>query len=249
MPRTVALHFHPDWPFEGGTVVEAMADSGRYRSQFETGTSNGGLTAHAGGDRWRWESRLFSGRYDAGPAEERPVYGALAMDDAYGPAARFGSAYLRLRPEISSRTTFCYPDSVFEPDGVVGIDRTDELVARMREDDLDLLDRYVEAHVHGGIRFEDDVEAIVLDPCFLDTGVHDAANRLGCAVEFHRGFRLPTDRLDGDYRGPEPQQLARRLAPVLTPEVVGAAARSQQHDPQTLKRVWHLLARFGRAEH
>src|SRR5690606_26952412 len=51
----VTIQFHPDWPFRNGTVLEAIAADGRYRSQFETGTSNGGLTAHHGGDRWQWE--------------------------------------------------------------------------------------------------------------------------------------------------------------------------------------------------
>ncbi|MFC4138803.1 MULTISPECIES: DUF3626 domain-containing protein [unclassified Microbacterium] len=246
MPTTVALHFHPNWPFQGGSVIEAMAEAGRYRSQFETATSNGGLTAHPGGDRWRWESRLFAGRYDGRPAEERPVYGAVVGEDAYGPATRFGSAHLRLRPEVTARTTFCYPDSVFEPDGVVEEDGADALVARMRADDLDLLDRYVEAHVHGGIRFAVDVEAVVLDPCFRGTAVQDAAEHLGCAVEFHPGFLVRTEDLDEEYRGPEPLRLARELGVELTPEVVGAAVRSGRHDPQTLKRVWHLLARYGR---
>jgi hypothetical protein len=63
-PRIV-LHFHPGWPFGDGTVIEAIVSSGVYRSQFETGISNGGLTAHAGGARWRWENQLFTGRYDS----------------------------------------------------------------------------------------------------------------------------------------------------------------------------------------
>lgn len=247
MPPTVALHFHPDWPFGQGTVIEAMADAGRYRSQFETGTSNGGLTAHTCGDRWSWESRLFAGRYDDRPAEDRPAYGALIQDDPYGPATRFGSAHLRLYPEAAARTTFCYPDSVFQPDGVVGVEGLDDLVAKMRAEDRDLLDRYVEAHVHGGVRLSEDVQAIVLDPCFRDTAVHDAANRLGCAVEFHAGFRVRTSELDDEYRGAEPVRAARALASELTPAVIGAAARSGEYEPQTLKRMWHLLARFGRA--
>jgi hypothetical protein len=32
---------------------------------------------------------------------------------------------------------------------------------------------------------------------------------------------------------------------VLTPQIVGAAAREGRHDEQSLKRVWHYLARFG----
>ncbi|WTJ93120.1 DUF3626 domain-containing protein [Streptomyces sp. NBC_01537] len=52
-------------------------EDGVHHSQFVTGTSNGGLTAHPGGDRWRWESRVFGGAYDSAPARQRPVYGAL----------------------------------------------------------------------------------------------------------------------------------------------------------------------------
>lgn len=55
---------------------QPVAD-GVYRNQFETGTSNGGLTARPGGARWRWEQRIFGGAYDDAPAGERPRYGAL----------------------------------------------------------------------------------------------------------------------------------------------------------------------------
>lgn len=246
MVLSVNVHFHADWPFRAGSVLDAMVADGRYRSQFETGTSNGGLTAHPGGDRWRWESRLFGGRYDAAPAAERPVYGALDLDDPYGAAPRFGSSFLRLNAQATRRATFCYPDSVLEPDGISDLDGVSNLVARMRADATDMLDRYVEAHIHGGIRLPEDVESIVLDPCFSGTAVEDSARRLGCSVEFHPGYRADTGELDIDYRGSEPVMLARSLGAILTPDLIGAAARSGVHHPQTLKRVWHLLARFGR---
>ncbi|WP_340539567.1 DUF3626 domain-containing protein [Nocardioides sp. GXZ039] len=242
----IALHFHPDWPFGDGTVLEAIARDGVYRSQFETGTSNGGLTAVPGGDRWRWESRLFDGRYDDLPATERPKYGALHRADPYGPATRFGSAHLRLRPEVTGRATFCFPDSVFEPTAIGGPDLIPELIALADASDHDLLDHYVEAHVHGEVVVVDDVEAVVLDPCFEGGPIEDAARRLGCAVEWHPGFRVEAANLDPDYRGPEFVELARSLGRVLVPATLGDAARTGDHDPQSLKRVWHLLARFGR---
>ena len=246
----VTLQFHPDWPFRGGLVIEAMARDGVYRSQFETGTSNGGLTAHPGGDRWRWESRLFGGRYDDGPAADRPVYGALDFrGDPYGASVRFGSAYVRLRTEVGERATYCFPDSYLEPDAVGGPERVDELVALCRAAGHDHLDDYVEAHVHGGVQFERDVDSFVLDPCFRGTPVERAAGALDCPVEWHPGFRLGTADLDPDYRGPEVVALAQRLGAELTPDVIGAAARTGGHDPQTLKRVWHHLARFGRRSH
>lgn len=114
--QAITLQFHPDWPHQGRKVIESMAADGYYRSQFTTGISNGGLTAFPGGDRWRWESRLFSGRYDDGEGSDRPVYGAWnRRADGYGGAIRFGSSYVRLRPEAVERATFCFPDSVHEP--------------------------------------------------------------------------------------------------------------------------------------
>lgn len=244
--RRIALHFHPDLPHGTGTVIEALARDGRYRSQFETGTSNGGLTAVADGDRWRWESRLFDRRYDDGPPTARPVYGALDRGAPHGPAPRFGSAYLRLRPQVSTRSTFCFPDSALEPESVGGPELIDELVGMADAADHDVLDDYVEAHVHGGVQLDADVEAVVLDPCFRGGRVETAAEGLGCAVEWHPGFRVASQGLDPDYRGPEIAALAESLGPLLTPAVLGAAARTGAHDPQALKRVWHLLARFGR---
>lgn len=66
----VTLNFHPDrLVLAGGLLVlEAMGRDGRYRSQFEAGTSNGGLTAYPGGGRWSWESRIFGAAYDDAPA-------------------------------------------------------------------------------------------------------------------------------------------------------------------------------------
>jgi len=40
----VTLHFHPDRLAAGTPILERMARDGVYRSQFETGTSNGGLS-------------------------------------------------------------------------------------------------------------------------------------------------------------------------------------------------------------
>ena len=64
-------------------MLEAIASSGVYRSQFETGTSNGGLTAHPGGDRWRWESAMFGTRYDdaAATGAHQPAVHELPFDD------------------------------------------------------------------------------------------------------------------------------------------------------------------------
>ncbi|GAB3592964.1 DUF3626 domain-containing protein [Angustibacter peucedani] len=248
----VTLHLHPDraHPATGCLLLDQLAaDGGRYRSQFETGTSNGGLTAHPGGDRWRWESRIFGGAYDDRPASERPVYGSLDhRRRPHGGSPRFGSTHLRLRSDVLDRTTFCYPDSVFEPTAFGTRERAG-VVAVADADERDRLDDYVEAQVHGPVLVERDVEAVVLDPCYRGTDVERSARRLGVEVGWHPGWRLGVPELEQHeaYRGPAAVELGRRVAVDgwLDARVVGRAARDGGHDPQTLKQVWHLVARFG----
>lgn len=249
----VTLHFHPDRLAGGTPILELMARDRRYRSQFETGTSNGGLTAYRGGDRWRWESRIFGAAYDDGPAAERPKYGSLNFRRRLvGGSPRFGSAYLRLAPHTLSRTTFCYPDSFLEPRHFGVTSRVSTLVALAEADDADPLDDYIEAHVHGIIDLSRDVEAVVLDPSHRGTPVAAAAGHLAVPVRWHGGFVLTTTELrrHPEYRGPEFVDLGVALARGgrLDPRILGDAARTGRYDDQALKRVWHYVARFGSPE-
>lgn len=244
---SLTIQFHPDWPYRDGTVIEAMVKAGRYRSQFETGISNGGLTAYRGGDRWGWESRLFDGHYDDAPPETRPLYGAWnRKGDVYGGSPRFGSSYLRLRPHVMERATFCFPDSVFEPREFGAAQDLPRLSALADEAAHDYLDDYVEAHIHGGLSFENDVEAIVLDPSHAAGTVARIASDMGCTVEFHPGFHVATLPLDERYRGAESVAVARKLGETINPAVVAKAACAGRYPQRAIKRVWHLLARFGR---
>ncbi|MFD0339726.1 DUF3626 domain-containing protein [Streptomyces sp. NPDC127117] len=245
----VTLNFHPDRLLHGKPILDALAEDGVYRSQFVTGTSNGGLTARPGGDRWRWESRIFGGAYDAASAHERPVYGALNFrHKPVGGAPRFGSAHFRLTAGTLARTTFCYPDSFLEPSDF-GVAARMGLIDLALADSQDDLDDYIEAQVHGPVLLDRHVEALVLDPCYRGTTVETAAGRLGCPVEWHPGFRLGVEtlRLHPGYRGREYVDLGGRLAAggVLDPRIVGDAARDGRQDPQAVKKVWHCLARFG----
>lgn len=245
----VTLNFHPDRLCRGLLVLDAMGRDGQYRSQFETGTSNGGLTAFRGGARWEWESRIFGSAYDDAAPAERPKYGSLNFRRrAAGGSPRFGSAHLRLRPETLARTSFCYPDSYLEP-ASFGVGSAMALIPLADADDADALDDYIEAHVHGPVRLDQDVEAVVLDPSFRGTRVEQLARCLPCPVGWHRGFRLAVAELrqHADYRGPEYVRLGTELAVggFLDPRILGTAARSGRYDQQDLKRLWHCVASFG----
>ncbi|GLY03014.1 DUF3626 domain-containing protein [Actinoplanes sp. NBRC 101535] len=139
----VTVHFHPDRLLaDHRTVAEHLAAEGTYRSQFETRISNGGLTAHPGGDRDRWEQRMFPGAYPVTAGRPtttgRPVYGALNLArHPDGAAPRFGSCHLVLHPHVLTRTTLSLDDSVTEPT-IVGTAATfgaiwDGLLARVAD--------------------------------------------------------------------------------------------------------------------
>jgi hypothetical protein len=167
----------------------------------------------------------------------------------FGAAPRFGSAHFRLTAEATARATYCYPDSAAEPTDF-GTARRMGLIALASADRTrQNLDDYIEAHVHGPVSIESDVEALVLDPCYQGTEVEVAAELLPCAVEWHDGFRLGVERMaeHPDFRGPEFVELGRRISVGgrLDPRIIGIAAATGKHDPQALKYVWHYVAKFG----
>lgn len=245
----VTVHFHPDHPFAGGLLVDRLVVDPIYRSQFETLTSNGGLTAHSGGSRWTWEHSMFGAVYDDSPPTSRPKYGALNhRRRTAGGSIRFGSAHFRLAQHTLDRTTFCYPDSVDGPTAFGNAHHLD-LASLADADDRDLLDDYIEAHVHGPVHLDRDVEAIVLDPCYRGTGIERTVAQLPFPIEWHQGFRLHVDELarHPDYRGPDIVEAGRSIAEQgwLDARVIGVAVQSAAVDRTTLKRVWHCTARFG----
>lgn len=251
----VTLNFHPDRVVDGRPILLAMAGDGVYKSQFETRTSNGGLTAFPGGDRWLWESRIFGGWYNGVDPSLRPKYGALNhRHRRVGAAPRFGSAHFRLKESLLDRSSFCFPDSVFEPEHF-GVATACELTDLAEMAGRDLLDDYVEAHVHGVVDLATDAEALVLDPCFRGTAVEAHARELPCPIEWHSGFRVTVDRLKALSKIDDPTLahaipfvrggLALARDGVLTPRHLGEAARAGRHPEGALKRVWFVLARFG----
>lgn len=247
----ITVNFHPDrLTRDGIPILDALAFDGVLKSQFETGTSNGGISAFPGGERWRWEHRAFNGLYDNCLPAERPKYGALNYRNlSTGGSPRFGSAHLVLRSHVRARTTFCYPDSYFNP-RLFGVDTlVDELVELARSDARDPLDNYIEAHVHGPIHLETDAEALILDPVFQGTATEAQAHRLPLRIKWHQGFRIDigTIEANSDYRGDNIVAIAKALSVdgFIDPELLGRAVVNQCFNAQDIKKVWHYLARFG----
>lgn len=131
----IDVSFHPDrMGASGDTVVADLLAAGNYKSQFETGISNGGLSAYKGGNRDLWEQRLFGGAYqEAGVCvSHRPKYGALNLMNYWdGACPRFGSCYFRLKPAVASRCSFSYGDSSTNPDDIVVMDEFDAVLTAL----------------------------------------------------------------------------------------------------------------------
>lgn len=252
VPRdaSITLHFHPDIIRGDISLIDAFALDGVYRSQFETKTSSGGLSAHKSGRRWDWESRMFGGAYDNAPAALRPKYGSYNYSQrTIGGSPRFGSSYFRLKSHTICKTTFAYPDSHLAPTNF-GCSQRMGLVTLAQENatKLDPLDDYIEAHVHDKIDICEDVEAIVLDPSYRGTQIEQTACSLPISVEWHDGFGLASEHLEvcAEYRGQDVAEFLRRfdVGHMIRPVHLGEF-RDGCTDPQLLKMAWHCIARFG----
>ncbi len=123
------------------------------------------------------------------------------------------------------------------------------LIANAFAAEVDLLDDYVEAQVHGSVDLEHDVEALVLDPCYRGTAIERVAGQLPCRLEWHSGFSLSTNELAElpDYRGRDTVDLGFEVAQdtVINARVIGDAANTGRYPEQRLKKLWHCVSRFG----
>jgi hypothetical protein len=125
---------------------------------------------------------------------------------------------------------------------------------------------YVEAQVHGVVRLQQDVEAVVVDPSFAGTEtaalLGAAAERHGFAVEWHLGRVLPLAAVPDDVppvaepyawqqmcAGGYARRLAREIADdELDAESIGRAAVAAARDPerlQHLKYLWRMTIACG----
>ncbi|WP_433833449.1 DUF3626 domain-containing protein [Actinoplanes sp. CA-015351] len=239
-PAAITVNFHPDRLLADGRPVSAhLAAEGVYRSQFETRISSGALLAYPGGDRDRWEHRMFGGAYTG--VTGRPIYGALNLaGHPDGAAPRFGSCHLVLRPSVADRATFCHGDSHLQPTAVGTADTFGAIwqalldqvattgtalgvtapspqswqagLAAAKHQPGRTLDDYVEAQLHGGLTLRDHVTAVVADPSFMGTPTEADLRTLGIPLHWHTGFALPADEFPADLRGPAVPPLARDIA-------------------------------------
>ena len=141
------------------TDLLKILDDGRFKTQFETGTSGGVKDIAL---RQKEEYRRFGLRRDA-PVEQRPIYGHLERPETPNFAVdQYGSARVVLRDEVRERTTYTNGDSLgggyfANP---VNAPATDYIPTAIRRWPPDFGKGFLEAQVHGGVGVDDIAEVI-----------------------------------------------------------------------------------------
>ncbi|TDH62164.1 DUF3626 domain-containing protein [Dankookia rubra] len=181
-------------------TLRSILGSGRLMTQFETGTSGGLLNRNM---RRATEGALFGLEPDA-PVGQRPIYGYLG-GTAEATPAQYGSAVIRLRPEVRPRTTFTFGDSLDET--FIGtrpavaaepLTQPTALASTPRNVGKGSLAElsptrgagptYAEAQVHGGVTVQDIAEVVFTGGRMPDPGTRAQLEKAG----------IPWRVVDGD---------------------------------------------------
>lgn len=151
--NAVVIRLSPD-------ALESVIADGRFKSQFETGSSGGWFDPSF---RSQYEEFAFGIPQDI-PAAERPIYGFIEDDESSTRAYWYGDAKVYLRDEVKERSTITAADSLDtgQPGyhafnvraGALFSDRIFEDAYDNRLEQRDDMS-YVEVQVQGGVTLGD----------------------------------------------------------------------------------------------
>ena len=144
-------------------VMDKILESGRFKSQFETGTSMGTLDSNL---RSQGEA-IQLGYHPSVDPSKRPIYGYLTKGgkidrDGVNEVRMYGAIQLMMKPEIESRSTYTGGDSLGRPTykpAVVGTPNADAVWSPTTSG---ANYEYAEAQLHGGVSVGD-IDFAVID--------------------------------------------------------------------------------------
>ena len=173
-----------------------LHNGGRFKNQFETGTSGGALSA---GARSKCEKSYWDIHKEADGAT-RPIYGYMYSDEAFdgkgpGYVSMYGGLSITFKPEVKKRATVGTGDTLNNHKSV-GV--TDFLVKPITEVDHSIIGRYSFGSLKDPLKarslsdFKDEyVEAQIFGP----TTVHDIAHVSFCGQEPDKKIVEQLDKL------------------------------------------------------
>jgi Protein of unknown function (DUF3626) len=154
-------------------LLDKIFESGRFKSQFETGTSMGALDF----DQRAQSEAIQLGYHPSVDPSRRPIYGYLTKggkidQDSFNGVRMYGAVQLMMKPEIESRSTYTGGDSLGRPTFKPAPVGTPEADAVWSPEESGW-NEYAEAQLHGGVSVEDIDFALlyVVDNPFGGNGV------------------------------------------------------------------------------
>lgn len=197
-------------------AIAGIVADGRVKTQFETGTSGGGLH---GDDRKRTENDAM-GVPDGTEDALRPVYGYAGDGAGTKSTVGYGDVVLKVKPKVAGRTTLMFGDSLGTNGAALPLTETDVSPTRLmaafeggwrRGDsafDGDVGGGFTELQFHGGLTLDDLEDELEFSPRQVSgtsNGFDPAAlDQLGDAIGDGSKFtgvrfQLPVDQagLDG----------------------------------------------------
>jgi hypothetical protein len=159
--------------YKGVDPALEIIDSGRFKSQHETGVSMGALAT----DVRVLQEKLFFGYPTDLPVEQRPIYGLVDSTGGHAAAQNYGEVIWVLKDDVRTRTTVSGIDSLSRPvvpgpinnpgwratvppgyDANVHVPVDDPVAMGFA-----LNPEYVEAQIHGGVSLTDVARVDVVD--------------------------------------------------------------------------------------
>lgn len=178
--------------------LEKVFQDGRFKSQFETGDSEGAYNPEK---RNETEAIVFGYSTRTTSPEKRPIYGSIPE---FGAAALarpgetgtwlYGDTRVVLKDSVRSRTTFTAGDSL-------GMGWNPSSVENPRLNGASLTTKkpyvgYIEAQIHGGVNVSDIKELVVKDPRKAYPNSPDPKDSV--AAKIGKQFGIPVRVLDLD---------------------------------------------------
>ncbi len=178
----VVVHIHLD------RVIDFIINDEYLRNRFESNTSSGSLDISS---RSLWEDKLFNSIYKDSEGPERVKYGAVNINcDPCGvrAASSYGDSYLYMKDDVKMRTSFVYGDSSMQdyhistfrnflnilyyiPDNWL-IDVVNSATHKVDQPNKQLPHMpYIEAQIHGSVRFDRDVELLVVSDKYMNDDI------------------------------------------------------------------------------
>ena len=186
----IIIHFSP-------LLLDKFLNDTNYRNGFEIGRDSNYLKS-----RITWETNLFNRIYDnVKDGSNRVKYGVLNITnclEGVKSCYSYGDSYFVLKKDIKKRSTFVFGDSSIMDIHIATFKHFNSILLYMNDGDFkNLVDHvlncfnynemdlkgpeykgsYIEVQIHGPIRFNQDIDRIVLNPTHYNTNYEVQTNK------------------------------------------------------------------------